>query len=97
MSYDVTAEETYNMTSNMRAFFTTMLGRPLESLDGLDSNAVAPILTNALIKIARTSTRDLQEFDADNGWGDWETSTKFLRAIRDDCRHNRHNIIHVSF
>lgn len=97
MSYDVTAEESYNITSNMRPFFTDMLGRSLESLDGVPAKEASRILTVALIKIASMTTRELQEYDADNGWGDWQNSTRFLREIRDDCYHNPQNIVHVSF
>lgn len=99
MSYDIGTEETetHNFTSNMRVFFEHFLGCEVIDLDGTTSAEADRILTVALVRIAQTSSRELMEFDAQNGWGDWHNATEFLRTIRDNCREFPLSIVHASY
>jgi len=97
MSYDVTVSDWFNYTSNMAPFFEHFIGRPLKELDGMAAPEADQHLTIALVRIAQTTFADLQEFDAANGWGTWDTAAKFLREIRDDCRRNPEEIVRVSW
>lgn len=96
VSYDVAVSESFNYTSNMRAFFEYFIGLPLRELDGMPAFEVDRLLTVALVRIAQATVRELQEFDATNGWGDWPTAAAFLREIRDDARHNPTETTRVS-
>lgn len=95
MSYDVTVDDSFNYTYNLAPFFKHF-GADINSLHGLAAPDAERILTVALVRIAQTPTSELERFDADNGWGKWDTATNFLRNIRDDCRRNPDQTVEVS-
>lgn len=102
MSYDVSltdereADLWANYTSNMRPFFVEFVGGVRE-MDGRLAADVADAIDRGLSRIARTTSRDLEQWDAPNGWGSWQTATDFLRTIRDACRESPRAIVEVSY
>lgn len=97
MSYDVDAghrEENY--TSNMRAFFQAFDAYPPDWA-GRDRHEVGHEIGAALRRIARTDRDILERFNAPNGWGDWESATRFLIRIWAGCFHETPNTIEVTW
>jgi len=86
MSYDVSVsgEDHFNITSNMAAFFREFKCYPPD-WDGIPVRIVGTVLEDSIHAICVTPVRELQEFDAPNGWGDWHTTLQWLMQVRDAC------------
>jgi len=86
MSYDVSVsgEDHFNITSNMAAFFREFKCYPPD-WDGKLAVPWGQFLDDSIHNIVATSVRELQEFDAPNGWGDWHTTLQWLMQVRDAC------------
>jgi hypothetical protein len=97
MSYDVDAGiDSHNYTSNMRQFFVDFGVYP-PSWNGKDRNVVADEIDGALASIEANRLETLKaEYNAPNGWGDVETAIKFLRSVRNSCRREIPQTVHVS-
>jgi hypothetical protein len=92
MSYDVDIDRwDGNYTSNMREFFVWAFETD-DHFKGYHQKPASELLIalrKAIRKIEDTPAVELERFNAQNGWGDVKSATKFLREMAEACEEAR--------
>jgi hypothetical protein len=97
VSYDVDiATSEFNYTYNLAQFFIEFGVHPYGDLSGQTGEIAAWKIDDALARIVAAPVARLNEFNPENGWGDWPSAVRWLMEIRDAARANPGEIVRVS-
>lgn len=98
MSYDVSVgSESFNYTSNMAQMFKDLGAYPPD-WHGMTASDLAHSVSLALHRAVSMTRWTLMEYDAENGWGNWESALEWLWRIRDEAvRTSPKSIVTVSY
>jgi hypothetical protein len=87
--------ESRNYTSNVWEMFDKAgLENGIKGLDGMSAKNAALVL-DPVIRYMETHPDEMQQFNAQNGWGDYEGALEFVKGIFFDCLENPKCTVYV--